>query len=79
LLTVLMPLAQLVKSTACMPSTLISRTRLIWWELLFWAIAVPIEQAAARKSKASVFFIVTSSHKPINAVLLECYGELNCW
>src|SRR5580693_5874500 len=58
LLTVLMPLAQLVKSTACMPSTLIKRTRLIWWwKSLFWANAVPMEQSAARESKASVFFI----------------------
>src|SRR5580692_8564971 len=61
---VLMPLAQFKKSTACIPSTLISTTRLMWpWrKLLFWAIAVPIEQIATSESKASVFFIVTSSH-----------------
>src|SRR5271154_3267793 len=61
LLMVLTPLAQFEKSTACIPSTLIRRTRLMRpcrKSLLFWAVAVPIERAAARESRASAFFIV---------------------
>src|SRR5579864_4658062 len=71
-----MPLAQFAKSTACIPSTLISKTRFMWpswWKSLSWAVALPTEQAAARESKASVFFIVTSSHdgmeRHVNGVL----------
>src|SRR5208282_8129 len=65
LLMVLMPLEQFRKSTACIPSTLIRRTRLMLpfrKLLLVWAMAVPIKQAAARESKASVLFIVTSDN-----------------
>src|ERR1700688_3888515 len=54
-----MPLAQLSKSTACMPSMLISRTRLMGPSLKLFscAIAVLITQAAVNESKVSVFFI----------------------
>src|SRR5271155_2016141 len=66
-----MPFAQFAKSTACIPSTLTSRTRLMWplselpswlfdWELSSWAIAVPTAQVSARRSTGIAFFIVTS-------------------